>query len=214
MVWWKIPFISRCCVFNDSSKIGRSQLLYCSKCSFMLNKVTCLLVNDAKWWDIIFSAHFWIVANQELEFRKVDSLTLALKPLASLVGAGLTCPLFWILVLDWLQNKNEPQKRYLIIFHHSPVNKLPFFHCVPRSLQLLLPVSTKLLTRSSCWLLNYPACKYIRMYLSRKSICWEIQLATASSSKQQVCFVVTVKLLCKKQCCSKHLCCFCQYRRT
>ena len=94
IVWWKIPFISRCCVFNDSSKIGRSQLLYCSKCSFMLNKVTCLLVNDAKWWDIIFSAHFWIVANQELEFRKVDSLTLALKPLASLVGVGLTCPLF------------------------------------------------------------------------------------------------------------------------
>lgn len=128
IVWWKIPFISRCCVFNDSSKIGRSQLLYCSKCSFMLNKVTCLLVNDAKWWDIIFSAHFWIVANQELEFRKVDSLTLALKPLASLVGAGLTCPLFWILVLDWLQNKNEPQKRYLIIFHHSPVDKLPFNH--------------------------------------------------------------------------------------
>ena len=140
MVWWKIPFISRCCVFNDSSKIGRSQLLYCSKCSFMLNKVTCLLVNYAKWWDIIFSAHFWIVANQELEFRKVDSLTLALKPLASLVGAGLTCPLFWILVLDWLQNKNEPQKRYLIIFHHSPVNKLPFFAMTICVFFLLNPV--------------------------------------------------------------------------
>ena len=37
--------------------------------------VICLLVNDEKWWDIVFETHFCFVANQEREFRKVDKLT-------------------------------------------------------------------------------------------------------------------------------------------
>ena len=48
-----------------------------NKLTYLVNvtMVICLLVRDAKWWEIVFEAHFCFVANQEREFRKGDKLT-------------------------------------------------------------------------------------------------------------------------------------------
>ena len=52
-----------------TSKIQNSDL------AIFQQMVICLLVRDAKWWEIVFEAHFCFVANQEREFRKGDKLT-------------------------------------------------------------------------------------------------------------------------------------------
>ena len=59
---------------NDFTLLKRV-LKLCNNVANYGTMVICLLVRDAKWWEIVFEAHFCFVANQEREFRKGDKLT-------------------------------------------------------------------------------------------------------------------------------------------